>query len=51
MSTEELLALLKKYMQHVLDMEGSTFVRMADFALFTPEQLALLRKIDAEIGK
>jgi hypothetical protein len=45
-------ALLRKYMAHVLDVEGATFVdtsRCSDI-VFTPDELAILEAIDAEIS-
>lgn len=41
--------LLKKYMKHVEDSEGTTFVCACGDSLFTDEEVADLKKIEDEI--
>lgn len=50
MSAEELLALLKKYMQFICDQEGTTFVTLASRRdSFTDKELIVLEQFQAEI--
>jgi hypothetical protein len=42
--------LLRKYMQHILDIEGITFLRFTDDSNLTEAELAALQSIADDLG-